>query len=84
MTQTRKAQHIAFKNAKEIALTIALGCQRRGRDADGKPSNYTGCKMANGRMFVIGDTVADIQNPCAIIDGKPAREVFGNFSVMYK
>ena len=84
MTQTQTAQHIAFKNAKKIALDIQLGCMRRGKDENGKPSNYTGFKMACGRMFVIGDSLSDIQNPDATIDGKPAREVFGNFSIMYK
>jgi hypothetical protein len=84
MTTTERNQHASFKNAKQIALSIPTGCSRRATDTEGKLSNYSGCKTADGRMFVIGDSLADIQNPDATINGKPAREVFGNFSIMYK
>ena len=53
---------------------------RRAR-LNNEVTNYCGAKL-NGRMFVIGDTENDIQNPDATIMGKPAREVFGDFTVM--
>lgn len=50
---------------------------------NGRITNYSGANIC-GRMFVIGDTENDIQNPDAIIQGKPAREVFGDFTIMTK
>ena len=64
-----------FKQAKKIALTIEKGCyQRKG--------NFKGFKDLSGRMFVIGDTESDIQNPDATINGSPAREVCGDFTML--
>ena len=71
-----------FEAAKQIALTISNNQMRRA-SVDGKPVNYLGVKI-NNRMFVLGDSSNDIQNPDATIAGKPAREVFGEFSIMSK
>jgi len=71
-----------FEAAKQIALTIANNQMRRAL-IDNKPVNYMGAKI-NNRMFVLGDSLKDIQNPDATISGKPAREVFGEFSIMCK
>ena len=68
-----------FKAAKEIAMTTTPGTYQRAAG-----TNYCGAKMKDGRMWVLGDTENDIQNPDAIVLGKPAREVFGDFSIMYK
>lgn len=81
MTIEQKRQHDQFKAAKQIALAINKGEYKRAR-FEGNLTNYCGFKDGNGRMWVIGDTVADIQNPDAIINGCPAREVFGEFTVM--
>lgn len=75
--------HEQFRAAKEIALSINKGEMRRAR-YNGTVTNYTGLKDKNGRMWVIGDSVNDIQNPDATINNKPAREIFGEFTVMYK
>jgi len=80
MTTIEKQQHEDFKAAKAIALTIKNGLMRRARN-NGEVTNYCGAKI-NNRMFVIGDTANDIQNPDSIIMGKPAREVFGEFTIM--
>jgi hypothetical protein len=80
MTTIEKQQHESFKAAKTIALTIENGLMRRARLND-EVTNYCGAKL-NGRMFVIGDTENDIQNPDATIMGKPAREVFSDFIIM--
>ncbi len=82
LTNSQKIQHEQFKAAKQIALTIPPNQSRRAI-YNGEVTNYTGCNL-NGRMWVIGDTLADIQNPDATINGKPAREVFGEFTVMNK
>lgn len=71
-----------FEAAKQIALTIANNQMRRAM-VDNKPVNYFGAKI-NNRMFVLGDSLNDIQNPDATIAGKPAREIFGDFSIMNK
>lgn len=77
MTTTQKTQHADFKAAKEIAMNIQKGCyQRKG--------NYCGFKSNDGRMWVIGDSEADIQKPDATINNKPAREIFGDFTIMRK
>lgn len=81
MTTKQQKQHNEFKAAKQIALTIEKGCLRRAR-FENAATNYCGFKAKDGRMWVIGDTEADIQNPDATINGKPAREVFGDFTVM--
>ena len=81
MTIQQKNQHNEFKEAKKIALNIKEGECRRARFND-FATNYWGCKDRNGRMWVLGDTDKDIQNPDALINGKPAREVFGDFTVM--
>jgi len=75
-----KTNHDHFEAAKQIALTIQTGCQRRA-GYNGEPTNYTGANF-NGRMFVIGDSLSDIQNPDVYINSKPAREIFGDFTVM--
>ena len=77
-----KTKHGDFKAAKEIALSIEKGQMRRAVNS-GHVTNYCGANIG-GRMFVIGDTENDIQNPDAIIHGKPAREVFGDFTIMTK
>lgn len=77
-----EAKHEDYKAAKAIALNIAIGLMRRAVN-DGRVTNYSGANIA-GRMFVVGDTENDIQNPDAIIQGKPAREVFGDFTIMRK
>ena len=79
---TIEKQHEDFKAAKAIALTIGNGMMRRARN-NGEVTNYCGAKL-NNRMFVIGDTANDIQNPDTTIMGKPAREIFGDFTVMSK
>lgn len=71
-----------FKVAREIALSIERGQMRRARYED-QATNYSGANIG-GRMFVIGDTENDIQNPDAMIQGKPAREIFGDFTIMSK
>ena len=73
-TQQTK-QHNEFKAAKNIALMIEKGCMRRAK-LQKIPTNYCGYKANDGRMWVIGDSDAEIQNPDAIINGKPAREVY--------
>lgn len=76
MTTYQKQQHADFQAAKKIALSIGNNLMRRAAG-----TNYFGANF-NGRMFVVGDTDLDIQNPDAIIHGKPAREIFGDFTVM--
>lgn len=73
-------KHEQFKAAKKIALMIAKNESRRAL-YNGIPTNYIGANI-NGRMFVIGDSLDDIYNPDATINGKPAREVFEGFTVM--
>jgi hypothetical protein len=80
-TNTMNTQLNEFKAAKQIALTINKGLMRRAK-LNGIVTNYVGYKSANGKMYVIGDTENDIQNADAIINGCPAREIFGEFSVM--
>lgn len=82
MTASQKTQHSQFLAAKQIALTIPVNNARRAR-FNNEATNYTGANL-KGKMFVIGDSLADIQNPDATIDGKPAREIFGDFTVMSK
>ena len=82
MKTLEKQRHEDFNAAKQIALTIEAGLMRRARN-NGVITNYCGCNL-NGRMFVIGDSLADIQNPDALVNGKPAREIFGDFTIMYK
>lgn len=76
-------RHEQFNAAKQIALNINKGELRRAR-FNGLATNYEGAKDTNGRMWVIGDSLADIKNPDAYINGKPAREIFGDFTVMSK
>jgi len=83
LTLSQKDQLAAFQAAKQIALTIPAGQYRRARVGD-MATNFCGFKSPEGRMFVIGDSIADIQNPDATIEGCPAREVFGEFSIMSK
>ena len=82
MKGIEKQQLEDFNLAKAIALSIGDGMMRRAANISGA-TNYSGAKLG-GRMFVIGDTESDIKNPDAIIMGKPAREVFGDFVVMSK
>ena len=77
-----ETKHEDFKAAKKIALAIGIGQMRRAVN-DGRVTNYLGANIG-GRMFVVGDTEDDIQNPDAIIQGKPAREIFGDFTIMRK
>lgn len=79
--QTTQLNH--FRAAKEIALSIEKGTARRAR-YNGMLTNYMGFHDSNGRFWVIGDTLADLPNPDAQINGKPAREIFGDFSIIYK
>lgn len=76
-------QHEHFKAAKQIAINIDKGQIKRARFQN-VVTNYCGFKDHNGRMWVIGDSNSDIQNPDAEINGKPAREIFGNFTIMSK
>lgn len=78
-----KIQHDHFLAAKEIALNINKGLMKRAV-FNGLTTNYLGAKTPDGRMWVIGNTNSDIQNPDAIICDKPAREIFGDFTVMSK
>jgi hypothetical protein len=78
-----KIQHNHFLAAKEIALTINNGLMKRAI-FNGSTTNYSGAKTLDGRMWVIGDNDSDIQNPDAIIYDKPARQIFGDFTVMSK
>lgn len=77
-----KTKHEDFRAAKEIALAIPMGQMRRAVN-NGRVTNYSGANI-DGHMFVVGDTENDIQNPDAMIQGKPAREIFGDFAVMFK
>lgn len=83
MTTQEKSQHEQFKIAKHIAITIEPGLMRRARYQDAV-TNYCGMKDNNGRCWVIGDGLNDVQNPDAWISGKPAREVFEGFTMMRK
>jgi len=76
-----------FNVAKKIALTISNGQMRRARSKNGNtPTNYIGYKDNTGRMFVIGDSENDIQNPDVLLFAEklPAREIFGDFTIMSK
>lgn len=77
-----KTRHEDFKAAKKIALAIEKGQMMRAIN-NGRVTNYSGANIG-GRMFVIGDTENDIQSPDAMIQGRPAREVFGDFTIMTK
>lgn len=83
MTQQETKQHQEFNQAKKIALNIEKGCFKRAR-FEGDVTPYVGYKTKEGRMFVIADSLNYLKNPDATIDGKPAREIFENFSVMFK
>ena len=80
MNADEKSKLEDFRCAKEIALIIDEGEMRRAK-RDGRITNYSGARI-NNRMFVVGDSLEDIQNPDAMIQGFPAREVFGNFTMM--
>lgn len=69
-----------FREAKKIALTISEGEMRLAK-RNGQITHFYGANVG-GRMFVVGETEEEIQNPDAIIQGMPAREVFGEFTVM--
>lgn len=87
LTNSQIEQLNDFNSAKKIALTIPKGQMRRARSKNGNvPSNYIGFKNNEGRMFVIGDSENDIQNPDVYLfeEKLPAREIFGDFSVMSK
>ena len=79
---TTNTNYEAFKAAKQIALAVENNCMRRAR-VDDCPVNYTGAKLG-GRMWVIADSLEDLPKPDAYINGKPAREIFGDFTMMYK
>lgn len=85
LTPQQQAQHAAFQAAKKIALNIPAGHYRRA-SVDGVTVKYYGFKHISGRMWVIGDSDAEIQNPDARIqvDNEllPAREIFGDFTIM--
>lgn len=81
MNKTNKNKLLAFKAAKEIALNIQKGHFQRAAIND-IPSNYCGFKDITGRTWVIGDSADDLQNPDATINGKPAREVFTDFTIL--
>lgn len=83
LTANQQLQHAQFKAAKEIALNIGKGEMRRARHND-MATAYCGMQDNSGRMWVIADSSAYLQNPDAMIDGKPAREVFGDFSILIK
>ena len=81
MTTVQKNQLADFNSAKKIALTITEGCTKRARNSKGEVTNYSGANI-NGKFYVIGDTEKEIQKPNAIIDGKPAREVFDGYTML--
>jgi hypothetical protein len=80
MNNAEKQQLDGFNAAKQIALTIGNGLMRRAK-VNNIPVNYCGARL-NNRMWVIADNNNDLQNPDAVINGKPAREIFGDFTVM--
>lgn len=82
LNQSQQQQLAHFNEAKKIALSISVNNTRRAK-FDGMVTNYTGANV-NGRMFVIADSLADLQNPDTYINGMPAREIFGDFTVMFK
>jgi hypothetical protein len=82
MNNAEKQQLDGFNAAKQIALTIGNGLMQRAK-VNNIPVNYCGAKL-NNRMWVIGDSLNDLQNPDATINNKPAREIFGDFTVMSK
>lgn len=80
LTANEEKQLNEIEAAKQIAKNIKPGYYQRVSGL----SNYCGYKSIDGRMWVLGDTFDDIQNPDAIISGKPAREIFGDFTMMVK
>ena len=68
-----------FRAARTIAFTQPKGYYRRAG-----VTNFVGIHTADNRFFVIGDNASDIQNPDATILGRPAREVFEDFNIIYK
>lgn len=82
LTQNQKQMHEEFKAAKQLLLNnqIPNGTMRRAVLND-KITNYSAALLRN-RMYVVGDSELYIQNPDILIMGKPAREIFGEFSAM--
>lgn len=83
MNARDKYKLASFNEAKKIALSIEKGHKRRAL-LNKRPTSYVGFKDESGRMFVIGDSNEFIQNPDVIIDNKPAREIFGDFTTLIK
>lgn len=71
----------AFKAAKKIAFSVSLGSFRRAK-VDGQPVNFVGFKSLDGNSYVIGDTTDDLYNSKIFINGRPARQVFQDFSII--
>ena len=71
MTNLETLQLADFDSAKALSFTIEKGFYKR----PSATSNYCGYQSMEGKFYVIGDTDNDIQNPDAIVNGKPAREV---------
>lgn len=82
MKTIEQIQHEDFNAAKKIALNIEEGCMRLAKNGN-RITRYYGANVG-GRMFVVGESLDDIQNPDAMIQGMPAREVYGEFTVMSK
>lgn len=81
MTNEQRKKLAAFNAAKKIALTIEKGCYRRAM-LDDEPVSYCGFRSTTGRSWVIGDSSDDLKNPDGYFDGKPAREVFADFTMV--
>lgn len=81
MDEYKRLKLKQFNEAKKIALGVEKGCMKRAKFW-GHPVNFSGFKSNDGRSFVIGESIADIQNPDCKINGFPAREIFDDFSIM--
>lgn len=68
-----------FRAAKTLALSLPNNVMRRARH-NGMATDFFGANV-NGRFYVL---YKEIKKPDATISGIPAREVFGEFSIMYK
>jgi hypothetical protein len=71
--------------AKTLAFSIEAGClQLHSRESD-----FYSYKSTDGKTYIVdfyelGSSKTKIKNPCAIIENRPAREVFDGFVFMSK
>lgn len=63
-----------YREAREIAKKIKPGAFRRSKTANG-PSKYFGFKDHRGESWVFADSINDLPDPQAWVNGKPARRV---------